>query len=413
MPKKINPLTQRQIASFLKSPGVYSDGDGLSLRVRRGKASFIAGWVYRYSLDKRVKESGLGTYPELSLRAARLERDKLKALVKAGIDPVQEKRRLKEELVQSRLNTLQAVAARVHEHRSHQLKGKNKRLWLNPAINHVFPVCGTVPIEEINQHHLYEALKGKWLKQNGLAKKALQVVSVVLKEAEADGLAVNVSAVASAKRLLGRLGTPVPVKHHQALHYSELPGLYQSLSLAQPSQRLIAALILTGQRVGALVKARWEHIDQDGATLTIPYQNLKTGRANIGIEPFKIPITAELSRVLEVCAAESMLASYIFTARKLDKPISANAPTKWLKENDIGTTSHGFRSSLRTFSETVRAASYEAREAILNHSVLGQVQSAYYRSSFFEDRKLIHEAWDRFLTSPQTNVIELNRVHVS
>jgi integrase len=412
MPKRVRPLTERQVAGLSKEPGVYADGGGLSLRVRVGKESMTAGWVYRYSLDQRVNETGLGTYPEVTLRAARLERDKLKALVKQGIDPVREKRRIKEEQAQRRSNTFEAVAARVHQQRAHTLKGKNRRLWLNPASNHLFPTCGSVPISDIDQHHLYRALKDKWLEQHGLCKKVLQIASVVLKEAEADGMEVNVGAVASARRLLNRLGTPAPVKHQRALDYFELPKLYQSLNLQQPSQRLIAALILTGQRVGSLVNARWDHVDFNKGTLTIPYENLKSGKPREGLEVFKIPLTAEMRRVLTTCAKYSDGVTYIFTSTKPDQPISSNAPTKWLKENNAGTTSHGFRSSIRTFSETVRGVSYEAREALLNHAVLGQVQSAYYRSSYFDDRKVIHEAWDRYLRCMQSNVVRLGETAV-
>mgnify|MGYP001423545387 CR=1 FL=1 len=41
--------------------------------------------------QEKKREMGLGPYPEVSLKLARLKRDSLKALVIEGIDPLQER----------------------------------------------------------------------------------------------------------------------------------------------------------------------------------------------------------------------------------------------------------------------------------------------------------------------------------
>ncbi|MDO8698156.1 MAG: Arm DNA-binding domain-containing protein, partial [Pseudomonas sp.] len=62
-------LSQKQIDN-LNSPGTYEDGDGLRLVIKpTGKKS----WVLRFQLSGKRREMGLGSYPKLGLKAARLD----------------------------------------------------------------------------------------------------------------------------------------------------------------------------------------------------------------------------------------------------------------------------------------------------------------------------------------------------
>jgi len=60
------------------------DGNGLELRVSR-KGMKV--WRYRYKVGSAKKTLTIGTYPEISLKEARKQRDKLILLRKAGLDP--------------------------------------------------------------------------------------------------------------------------------------------------------------------------------------------------------------------------------------------------------------------------------------------------------------------------------------
>ena len=50
-----------------KGPAVLHDGGGLYLRVSPGSKS----WVFRFQLDGRRRDMGLGPYPDISLAEAR------------------------------------------------------------------------------------------------------------------------------------------------------------------------------------------------------------------------------------------------------------------------------------------------------------------------------------------------------
>ena len=67
---------------------MHPDGDGLYLQVRGSSKS----WIYRYSGAGRTRYLGLGGYPETTLAMARKARDSARERVKAGGDPIAEKR---------------------------------------------------------------------------------------------------------------------------------------------------------------------------------------------------------------------------------------------------------------------------------------------------------------------------------
>ena len=67
--------------------GMYdlNDGAGLRLRVRPNGSRH---WIYRYRFGGKEKSSSLGTYPQVSLREARLRASQAKANLYDGQDPV-------------------------------------------------------------------------------------------------------------------------------------------------------------------------------------------------------------------------------------------------------------------------------------------------------------------------------------
>ena len=66
-------LTNKKIDS-VNDKGVYIDGDGLRLRVDNKSNK---NWVFRYHIFGQSKDMGLGKYPVVSLKDARILPDAL------------------------------------------------------------------------------------------------------------------------------------------------------------------------------------------------------------------------------------------------------------------------------------------------------------------------------------------------
>src|SRR3712207_2454621 len=71
-----------------KEPGYYPDGAGLYLQVSRAGTK---SWIYRYTLNGRSREMGLGPLASVSLAEARQKAAGARKLKLDGIDPIDAK----------------------------------------------------------------------------------------------------------------------------------------------------------------------------------------------------------------------------------------------------------------------------------------------------------------------------------
>ncbi len=99
------------------------DGGGLSL-----KRSETGGrWTFRFQINGKRRDMGLGSYPDMSLSDARKERSKWAAFAERGEDPIveRERQRLEEENSQND-QTFEEMAEMVFEGRKERLRGDGK-----------------------------------------------------------------------------------------------------------------------------------------------------------------------------------------------------------------------------------------------------------------------------------------------
>src|SRR5215510_9143778 len=76
-------------------PGMYADGAGLYLQVTSSAAK---SWIYRYSLRKKAREMGLGSFPTIGLAEARTKAGDCRRLCQEGIDPIEARKAAREQL---------------------------------------------------------------------------------------------------------------------------------------------------------------------------------------------------------------------------------------------------------------------------------------------------------------------------
>src|SRR5437867_4128921 len=81
---KVAVLSARTVQTVRK-PGMYLDGRGLYLRVGPGGSK---SWIYRFTLDGKVRDMGLGPYPDVSLAGAREKAELCRRIRLDGTDPI-------------------------------------------------------------------------------------------------------------------------------------------------------------------------------------------------------------------------------------------------------------------------------------------------------------------------------------
>ena len=382
---------------FIRSApaGKYSDGSGLWLHKRESGG---AQWVLRVSLYGKRREMGLGGYPDVSIKKARELADRWRGDVKNGLDPIKMRRRERRDVAKTD-STLRKIAGDAFEARKAELKGDGKAgRWFTPIELHVLPKIGGIPIEQVDQTDIKQALEPIWHTKADTARKAMNRLNLIFKYAVAMGLDVDITAVDKAKVLLGK--TRHEAVNIPALHWREIPDFYSSLGEPSLVQLGLRLLILTGVRSAPLRFMRVEQLQGD--VWVIPAANMK-GRKD-GTADFHVPLSAE---ALSVIARVMPFARDGYLFPNVRKGVMSDAAmSRMMERRGMKARPHGFRSSLRTWLAECTDAPHEVCETILAHASGTAVQKAYRRTDFIQQRAILMERWAGFVLG-ENNVMEL------
>lgn len=231
-------LTAKTVEKLVreKTPKMHSDGDGLYLRV---KSSGSSSWLYRYRTGGKLRDMGLGAYPEITLAEARDLAADARKLAKTGSDPLEVRRKAREavEVEQRRAEalatTFESVALNYIESQKAGWKNaKHASQWTNTLRTYAFPVIGSLPPNEITTEHVLKVLKPIWTKIPETASRVRNRIELVLDAAKAVGLREGENPA----RWRGHLDKLFPkrskvskVVHHPALPWQEAPDFMVEL----------------------------------------------------------------------------------------------------------------------------------------------------------------------------------------
>lgn len=392
--RAINRLTARGIVGL--SPGKHADGAGLWLVKREDGGGQ---WVLRVTIHGRRREMGLGSLTDVSLKEAREAADKWRASVRANVDPIKEREKQRRDAAK-RLHLLREIAEDAFESRKAELKGDGKAgRWFTPLELHILPRLGKVPVADIDQTDIRDTLAPIWHAKAATAKKALNRLAICLRHAAALGLEVDLQATDKARALLGQQrhkGENIP-----AVPWAEVPAFYASLSDPSITHLALRLLILTGVRSGPL---RFIHESQiEGDVWTIPGEAQK-GRKD-KTPDFRVPLVPETLAIIEQ-AKPLARGGYLFPS--IRKGVISDATMSRLMERrEMAARPHGFRSSLRDWIAETTDVAYEVAETTLGHVVGGQVERAYRRTDYLEQRRRLLERWANHVTGKSGKLLRL------
>lgn len=394
MTRAINKLSAQSVKSA--EPGKLSDGGGLWFaKSKDGNAK----WFLRVVVHGRRREMGLGAYPAVSLKEARLEADKWRAVARQGQDPIKVREKQARD-AERNMHLLKDIALDAFESRKAELKGDGTAgRWFSPLERHVLPKLGKMPVSEIDQRDIRDTLAPIWHEKAETARKAMNRLGICLRHAAALGLDVDLQATEKAKALLGQqrhksVNTP-------ALHWQDVPAFYQSLTEGTVTELAMRLLILTAVRSAPL---RFLHLDQiEGDIWTIPAEAMK-GRRD-ATSDFRVPLSTEALAVIEQ-AKPFARDGFLFPGVRRGV-ISDATMSKYMDRRGMAARPHGFRSSFRDWTAEATNAPHEVAETCLGHVAGGKVERAYRRTDFLEQRRALMERWGKHLSSDMDAVIHL------
>jgi hypothetical protein len=133
----------------LVEPGTYVDGAGLYLQVRGAQQR---SWLYRFKLHGRDHWMGLGSAADVPLAEARELAAAARRQVRAGIDPINQRKAARGAL--SGLSFDEVADAYAAAHAAGWRSAKYTRQWRATLAACVTPVFGTLPVSAVDVGHV-------------------------------------------------------------------------------------------------------------------------------------------------------------------------------------------------------------------------------------------------------------------
>ena len=384
------PLTNTQVSQSKPRERDYkiSDVSGLYLLVKKSGAKY---WRMDYRINGKRPTLAIGVYPAISLKQARLARDRAKELVAQGIDPNTEKKKEKRLAKMRVSNTFEAVARDWHKSKSNgdRWKEKHSARVMTALERRVFPFIGDIPIVDVSAPDVLALLRK--MESEGIGegtRRVKQWVGDIFLYAIAEGRTMQNPAYGLEKAL-----KPMPrVQHQKRLAISELGGFIRDLEQYDGDRQTILGfklIILTFVRTSELRYAEWSEFDLDNAVWTIPPEHMKMEETHI------VPLSRQAVEVLRELLILNGNHKYVLpSAVRRTKPISENTllGTIYRMGYKGKTTVHGFRG---TASTALNEAGFnkDVIERQLAHAERNRIRAAYNHAEYMQDRIKMMQWW--------------------
>jgi len=384
-------------------PGVYGDGGGLALCVRKGATGLNRVWMFRYKRDGRAHWMGLGSYPDVTLARAREKAQDARRLLIDGYDPLTVKRdqraSLRREQIKRVMPTFdECVTAYLVSHRAGWRSVQHSNEWTRSLRAYVTPVFGGTPVDMIDTALVCKALEPLWHTKVNTASRVRGRIENVLDWAKVRGYRAGENPArwrGHLENLLPKRSKVQTVVHYRALPYSQLPNFMDELrKIEGMTARCLEFVVLTAARSNEALTAKWSEIDLHARTWTLPASKMKGRREH------RVPLAPAALSLLEALPRNG---EYVFTGHRGRQFLSPASMKMLLIRVKQPTTTHGFRSSFRDWCAEQTSYPAEVAEMALAHRVGSQVENAYRRTDMFERRRRLMAEWAAFCETPASN----------
>ena len=235
MPRKASELNALAV-SRLVEPGLHFVGGvpGLALQVLPSGART---WVLRISVGGRRRDMGLGGYSASGMTLARARAAALEARekLKAGIDPIEERRAAESALRAAHARAMtfeQAARAYIAAHEPGWRNAKHAQQWRNTLEQYAFPSIGPLLVRDVELPHVLKVLEPIWHDKTETASRLRSRIEPVLDWATARGYrrarTRRAGKATSTSCCRGRPRSAAP-SHHAALPADAIPGFMSAL----------------------------------------------------------------------------------------------------------------------------------------------------------------------------------------
>jgi len=377
-------------AKAIEKAFTMTDARGLSIQINPNGGKW---WRLRYRFEGKEKMLSLGTYPDVALKDARERRDAARKLLTDGIDPGQQRKASKMAKAGMAANSFEVICREWLENKRSNIEEAQYKKALARLEKDVFPWMGSRPIAEITAPEVLAVLRR--IDARGArytAHKAKSEISQCFRYAIATGRADR----DPCPDLRGAIPAP-KTENRPAITDPKAAGeLLRAIDGFKGTFVVRCALLLAPLlfvRPGELRKATWDGFDLDKGEWRYFINKTKTEHL--------VPLASQAVVILRELHALTGHGSYVFPGRDPKRPMSDAAINAALRRMGYDTkteiTGHGFRAMARTILHEELHIRPEVIEHQLAHQVADTLGTAYNRTKFLKDRKIMMQQWASYL----------------
>lgn len=381
---------------------------GLALHATQSKGR--GKWVLRYvsPVTGKRRNAGLGAYPEISIAEVAKRASAMRIELAEGKDPLEERIKLKTEATPT-IPTFKIAAETLHRDLLPGWKNpKHGMQWINTLTEYVFPKMGSKVLNEIQPGDVAEVLKPIWLTKAETASRVKQRIHAVMAWGWAHGHCQSNPVDVVGHLLAQQPGKAIRTQHHPAMPWRDIPDFIQKHlrpgNRPEVTRTLLEFIILTACRSGEARGMSWAEVDLRNKVWTIPEERMKAKITH------RVPLSPRAIAILE--AQRDQHKTLVFPSVRDRVELSDMAITSLLRRLKAHSdtpgrvaTAHGFRSSFRDWCSE-QGYSRDLAERSLAHTIKDKVEAAYHRTDLLEQRRELMNAWARYLSGENFNVIK-------
>lgn len=397
-------LTVKRVEQLARAgeKGLENDGNGLYFKVGESGGT---SWIYRYKLNKKSTDMGLGIYPDVSLPDARIKHADARKLLANGICPKSARDDERDRLITQRRAEdakrvlFEQMAKEYAEAHGSGWSEKWRKGWLRKLELYAFDVIGAKPVGEIDTDLVLKVLQPIWTTKTRTADEVRGQIEAVLDAAKARNLREGENPARWRGHLEKLLSKADKRKarireHFAAMSWKEVPALMHQLAESEFHVAVATRLLIfTAARAQMVRGARWPEFDLQAGVWAVPAERMKMRKA------FSIPLAPQVVEMLRALPRVDE-SNFLFPGRGESGVMHKNAIRNLLygMGHDV-ITRHGFRSSFRDWAGEETNHPREVCELALAHDERDQTEGAYSRSDLFKKRRALMESWATFVST--------------
>lgn len=399
-----NKLSDRGIRAFVAGRRAgkagtkkLSDGGGLYLTLTPAGTPV---WRIKYRLGGDERLYSAGVYPEVTLEAARGQREVVKAQLREGNDPLKARLVSRVAATSASDDTFSAAVEEWLSKRRKEWSGVHYDTSKRALERDVLPSLGRLPVGAITPAMVSPVIEA--IAKRGAhdtARKTLWHVICVFRLAQARGLctenpAIPVREVLTRKKSIGRRAA--------LLDFDGLRDLLRRANVAplSPSVRIAQRLCaFTAARIGNIVEAQWSEFDLEATDplWTIPRAKMKARDRH---HDHKILLAPSIAAELRTWREATEGVGYLFPSPMGNAHVTRESLEKAYRVT-LGMakkhTLHGWRAAFSTLARDA-GFSRDVVELTLDHVHDTDVARAYDRGERLEERRRLMHWWDAELS---------------